>query len=78
MHMASSTGPIHGVEPDVPLSAYTVEDLLKLWKELMRNRNYADVLKLLDGSLQGDTPSELRILEVDQVLRDKGIAQDQR
>jgi len=64
---------IYGGKVNTPLTQYSKEALLVLWNELLRNRNYAHVLKLLDGTLESDTASELRILEVDTELRSRDI-----
>jgi hypothetical protein len=64
--------PVLGIASDAALSSLTVEELERLWTEMLRNRDYPCVVKLVERKLEVETKSEIRLLSVYDELKSRG------
>lgn len=69
MLAVSFDGPLADV---APLSGMTVDELEHLWTQMLRNRDYPCVVKIVQRELEVETKSEIRLLCVYDELKSRG------
>ena len=55
-----------------PLSDMSVEELLSLWDQMLRNRDHATVVKVVHEEIDVESDSEARLVALYKELKSRG------
>ena len=61
-------GPVLGIKHRTPLTQLSQEKLHELWKQMIRNRDLLEVIKMLEGIIPAKTRTQKRLQKIHSLL----------